>query len=229
MHAPARPVTAQQTSRSSSPLPRLIVSLCDFSGNWPAPYTAPGYEIITVDLKHGRDVCTWQPPRRPWGVLAAPPCTHFTNAGSAHWHDIPRVAFLRSLEIVLCCLRLCEQAESFWCLENPRGRLGRFIGPHAFEFQPWWYGDPWSKRTCLWGHFRVPQRRPIIPTHALVGGHRRQEPTAGLFGRVQLPAASLVPLPSRLSCRSAKFHLARQTARSNTPPGFARAFREANP
>jgi|SRR5579862_805609 len=209
--------------------PRLIISLCDASGVWSDPYRAAGYEVIQVDVALGRDVRTFNAPRQPHGVLAAPPCTHFTNAASAQWPKIPRQEFLLSLEIAAHCFRICRSAAAWWCLENPRGRLGKYFEEHCFEFQPHWYGDRWSKRTCLWGTFNLPAARRVIPTHALVGGHRRQEPTAGLFGRVQLPAAELIKSPGRFADATPEWHAARQAARSVTPPGFARAFYEANP
>lgn len=37
-----------------SDLPPLILSLCDYSGNWSDPYSQAGYEVEQVDLK--RDV-----------------------------------------------------------------------------------------------------------------------------------------------------------------------------
>jgi hypothetical protein len=59
--------------------------------------------------------------------------------------------------VVSACLRLvvaCRPA--WWALENPIGRLRRWLGPPAFCFDPTDYGDPWTKRTLLWGHFKPP-------------------------------------------------------------------------
>ena len=27
------------------------------------------------------------------------------------------------------------------------------------EYEPWWYGSPWTKRTALWGKFNIPPRK----------------------------------------------------------------------
>lgn len=31
----------------------IVISLCDFTGEWPRPYREAGYNVIQVDLKHG--------------------------------------------------------------------------------------------------------------------------------------------------------------------------------
>lgn len=35
---------------------KVILSLCDYSGNWPKPFTDAGYAAVLIDLKHGDDV-----------------------------------------------------------------------------------------------------------------------------------------------------------------------------
>ena len=70
---------------------RLVLSLCDHSGEWSKPYLDAGYRVERVDIKtDGRDVRLVERPERPvWGVLAAPPCTVFANSG-ARWARTPR-------------------------------------------------------------------------------------------------------------------------------------------
>jgi hypothetical protein len=87
----------------------------------------------------------------------------------------------------------------WWVLENPVGRLKDYIGPPAHYYDPCDYGDPYTKRTCLWGRFRMPFKTS------------RVEPTGG--SKMHL----VPPGPERKNIRSA------------TPAGFARAFFEANP
>ncbi len=64
-------------------------------------------------------------------------------------------------------------------------------------FQPCDYGDPYTKKTCLWGNFNNPIKNPVAPTE---GSKMHKYP------------------PSK----------DRQMLRSITPPGFAKAFFEAN-
>lgn len=35
---------------------KTILSLFDYSGNWPKPYLDAGYNVVQVDIKHGQDV-----------------------------------------------------------------------------------------------------------------------------------------------------------------------------
>lgn len=137
-----------------------------------------------------------------WGILAAPVCKPFAGSGAKH----PRsdAELLESLHIVSAVLRIVwatRQTLRWWALENPSGKLPKFLGDHRHTFNPNDYGDPYSKRTCLWGDFTIPQKRPVPISHAP--------------GRSPIFLAS--PGPDRWRLRS------------KTPPGFARAFFEANP
>lgn len=52
-----------------------------------------------------------------------------------------------------------------WALENPVGTLSQYLGPPALVFHPFQYGDPYTKRTCLWGTFTEPARTPVPAEH----------------------------------------------------------------
>jgi hypothetical protein len=58
------------------------------------------------------------------------------------------------------CLPIIEECTpKFWVIENPAtGKLKDFLGKPQYQYQPWWYGDPWTKRTALWGVFNTPER-----------------------------------------------------------------------
>src|SRR5690606_11678440 len=92
---------------------------------------------------------------------------------------------------------------AWWALENPVGRLNKLV-PALAEFGPWYFqpcdfGDPYTKKTGLWGEFsRNLPRDPVKPRE---GSKMHRLP----------------PGPERAYLRSV------------TPAGFARAFFEANP
>jgi predicted nucleic acid-binding Zn ribbon protein len=155
-------VTAQNSVQTP-----VILSLCDFTGNWVQPYRESGsYEVIQIDLKLGKDLRLFKFPGKVQGVLAAPPCTVFSLAGNRTKRD--RAEILEALSIVDSCLRLvavCNPA--WWVLENPRGKLCHYLGPPAWTFQPYQYGSEHSKFTCLWGRFNAPQYSPVEPQFSL--------------------------------------------------------------
>ena len=178
----------------------MILSLCDYSGVWSQPYENAGYKVVRVDLKHGQDVRLMEIPKvRVQGILAAPPCTVFASSG-ARWPRTP-AEMIEGLSIVDACLRcvaVCKPA--WWALENPVGKLVRYLGKPRMYFDPCDYGDPYTKKTCLWGDFTIPRKRPVLPLEG-----------------------------SRMHLRYGGKSERTKEARSMTPEGFARAFFEANP
>jgi hypothetical protein len=184
---------------------KAVLSLCDFTGNWSRPYEQAGYEVVRVDLQRGEDVRFLKHLGRPiYGILAAPPCDHFALCGARWWEGKGERAVLEGLAIVDACLRaVAIYRPEWWVLENPVGRLRHYLGPAAMTFQPCDYGDPWNKRTCLWGHFTPPV--PLVS------------------------AVARNPVAPTLGSRMHRMSSAWKAQRSETPEGFARAFFEANP
>lgn len=186
---------------------KTILSLCDYSGTWSAPYKEAGYNVVQVDIQHGQDVRLLCYPGRVHGILMAPPCTHFSILGARHWKNKTEAHLLEGLETVRACLSfaaICDPA--WWVLENPIGRLKNWIGEPAFKFQPYQYGDPWTKLTCLWGKFTPP-----------LAVFTKETCTPLYYGK-----------------RGKTVHMkgsgeARRTARAETPKGFAYAFFKADP
>jgi hypothetical protein len=144
------------------PVPRTILSLCDGTGAWSKPYRDAGYEIIAIDLPS--DVRLMKvPTQKIHGILAAPPCTVFALSGVS-WHRT-KGEMLHGLGIVSACLRIITAcAPSWWALENPVGTLVHYLGPPVDYFDPCDYGDPYTKRTALWGKFTMPTKDRVIPT-----------------------------------------------------------------
>ncbi len=198
-----------------------ILSLFDHSGEWPRPYLEAGHAVWSVDLKRGHDVSTLTSDEvrehfggEVDGILAAPPCTHFTVSGAQYW--AAKDADGRTdamLALVDATLRLVgDLRPRFWALENPVGRLATRLRPNLGRpkliWQPHWYGDAYTKRTCLWGDFNADLPRtdvdPVMYTDSK--GNRGSWHWAKLGGKSEKTKA----------------------LRSVTPAGFARAFFEVN-
>lgn len=188
---------------------KLIISLCDDSGAWSKPYSEAGYNVLRIDLKTGQDVrLLLHSKKSVYGVLAAPPCTDFASTGARWWNKKGEKALLESLSIIDACARIALFSEAkFWALENPVGRLSRYLGPAQWIFNPCDYGDPYTKRTCLWGKFNVPKPDKILVPPTPVGHHS---------------------IDHYLKRQGIKLGKHRQTLRSTTPTGFAEAFFKVN-
>lgn len=196
----------------------VIISLCDYSGAWSQPYVDAGYAVKRIDLKRGDDARLW--PSKPSGkarfssdfddirdyiglvrgVLSAPVCTAFSNAGAKHTRTDDDVR--EALALVDACIRISMVVDpDFWALENTVGKLVKWLGDPAYTFNPCDFGDPYTKRTLLWGRFNSDLKtNPVEP----VEGSKMWAQYGGGSDRTK-------------------------ELRSLTPPGFARAFYEANP
>ena len=186
---------------------KTILSLCDYTGTWSEPYKEAGYNVVRVDIQHGDDVRLVEVMEGVHGVIAQPPCTHFAGSGARWWESKGEEAIIEGLQIVDACLRIIMvHRPAWWVLENPVGRLTRWIGPWRMTFQPHEYAgwadapesEAYTKRTCLWGEFNMPEKKDV----------------GNQLGSVM----HLVPPGEN-----------RQNIRSATPSGFARAFFVANP
>ena len=89
-------------------------------------------------------------------VLASPPCTALSVAGNHTNHFIdgqPNTDTARNhVALAHHTLGLIEGlAPDHWFIENPRGRLRRYLGAPAGTVDLCQYGYDWQKPTDLWG------------------------------------------------------------------------------
>lgn len=188
---------------------KVILSLFDFTGSWSDPYRKAGYDVRQIDIKHGDDVRLFEHIGKVHGVLAAPPCTVFAGSGARWWKDKDESGqTLDGLALVDAAMRIILAHDpAWWVLENPVGRLRRWLGPPNYTFDPCDHGDAYTKKTLLWGRFNLPERSPVEPVMYERGGKRGSWMWATLGGSSERT----------------------KTLRSATPEGFAQAFFEANP
>ncbi len=190
---------------------KTLLSLCDYSGSWSRPYKMAGWRVVQIDSAlNGSDVCDYQPDFDPDVVLAAPPCDCFCRPASRWWRGQDRSGkTAEHVQVFQACLRLCKLAKGCWALENPPGRHFKLmpdLEQPAWQFQPWEFGDAWTKQTYIWGTAVKPPpfgSRDIVPP-------MYRTPNGRLQG--------VIP-------RMSSSHKIR---RHTTPPGFAKAFFEAN-
>lgn len=152
----------------------LIWDLCGGTGSWSKPYRESGkYEVKVIDPQE------WLPDdpgtgdvrlheystKKPHGILCAPPCTIFSGSGARWWESKGLEPLLVGLAIADACVRIVTMHKpKWWALENPVGRLRRWYGPPRYTFHPCDHGDPYTKKTLLWGEFNEPARNFVEPT-----------------------------------------------------------------
>lgn len=180
---------------------KIILDLCGGTGAWSKPYKDAGYSIYNITLPSfdilsttiseyknlhfkGKEKVLGIPIENVYGILAAPPCTMFSDARTNA--KTPR-DLRGAWEIVEACLKIIracmfltvsdQQKYSplkFWALENPwYGRLKWFLGSPCYTFDPWEFGDAYQKKTALWGYFNYPVKFPVdLPKQARTSTNR---------------------------------------------------------
>lgn len=214
-HARAQGQNPDSRSANSQ---RVVLSLFDLSGEWSRPWEEAGYQVYRFDIQddpevgdvnnfssdffgdwfgdfEGMDI---------YAILAATPCTDFASSGARHFAakdaDGRTIA---SVKLVHQTLRTIEYFKpSVWALENPVGRIESLGGlpPWRLSFDPNHLGDPYTKKTLIWGRFNGDL--PVAPV----------EPTEG----------------SKMHKLYGGKSMATKNARSVTPEGFSYGFFMAN-
>lgn len=151
---------------------KVILGLYDISSPLTGVYRDAGYAVIRFDRLRGQDVRLIEKcPFPVHGIISHSPCTHFAGSGARWWESKGEGPIVEGLSTIDATLRIVwVNKPKFWVLENPVGRLPRWIGRPRFIFQPHEFGgwldpigDEYTKRTCLWGEFTIPEKRNVYP------------------------------------------------------------------
>jgi hypothetical protein len=207
---------------------KIILDLCGGTGAWSKPYKDAWYDVRLVTLPEN-DVLTYDPPDNVYGILAAPPCTEFSPMNrnkykkGERFFDFDRHKDGVNTDILNACLRIIERCNPvFYAIENPCGLMRKYIGRPTLSFQPYQYGDAWTKKTDIWGRFIVPEPQytwESCPKLNLYIRPKRKRPSIAFLHK-----SAKVKIP-----QFAAFDVSSDAAfRAITPPGFASAFFLAN-
>lgn len=171
-----------------------ILLACEYSGRVRDAFRARGHDAMSCDLLPSpgphyagdvRDVLSGD-----WDLMIAfPPCTHLAVSGARWWKDktseqADALAFVRLL---------LDAPIPKIALENPVGKISTAIRKPDQIIQPWQFGHPESKATCLW----LKNLPPLQPTCVL------DKPARGYWDN-QTPSGQnrLPPSPDRWKLRS---------------------------
>ena len=220
---------------------KIILSLCDWSGNWSRPWAEAGYAVYCVDPKHktkpsgtlhsnqiaiGATVAQlahmFPDGFTVDGILAAPVCTHFTVSGAQYWPakdaDGRTAEGLALIDDVLLCVD--RYRPRFWVIENPVGRLPKLrpetLGKPKIYFQPCDYA----------GHADDPTTEAYTKKTGLWGvfnTEMERRPVEPEF----ITASNGDRYAKNIMKTGGKSEKTKEL-RSMTPTGFSRAFYKAN-
>lgn len=147
--------------------PRRMLAACEFSGRVRDAFAAMGWDAWSCDL---------EPSERPgqhiqgnifkafgfgtWDlIIAFPPCTHLSQAGAVHWKK--KQADGRQQAAGHFFMAMVNAPAKMVCVENPRGIMTKLHRPPDQIVEPWWFGDPYAKKTCLW----MSGLPPLVPSN----------------------------------------------------------------
>lgn len=99
-------------------------------------------------------------------IIAHPPCTYMTNAGAVRMRvggQIVEERYAKAMEAKAFFMAFYNADCPRIAIENPKPM--KLIGLPDYDqaIQPYWFGHPYSKRTCLW----LKGLPPLMPTEVL--------------------------------------------------------------
>ncbi len=138
-----------------------VLVACEFSGIVRDAFRAKGHDAWSCDLESDADNSPWHFQQDVteiiyddcWEMLIAhPPCTYLANSG-VHWLHKDETRWKKMIEAaVFFRLFLCAPINKI-CVENPvihKYAIEHIGEKYAQTIQPYEFGQPESKRTCLW-------------------------------------------------------------------------------
>lgn len=231
-------------------MPRVLVA-CEMSGRVRLQFALRGWDAWSADLLSDETTLWNKIPEytdaghhyqgnvldiieEDWDlVIAHPPCTDLSYAGLRYFKEKQADGRQQAAIEFFEKMYYYPQAEVFVVIENPRGVMSKedvFRAPDQ-EVEPWWFGDPLKKKTCLWyrpaaftaerylGPFTKYKTLPhLVPTNEVEptgrvttgGGSWRTDKKNGITGMNQ-------------NWEDSQGRARRHILRSITPQGFAQA------
>lgn len=96
-------------------------------------------------------------------IIAHPPCTYLTNASAVRMRvkgEIVQERYEKAMEAKEFFMQFLNAECPKICVENPVPLKLVGLPPYTQIIQPYQFGEPWSKRTCLW----LKGLPPLVPT-----------------------------------------------------------------
>lgn len=227
---------------------KIILDLCGGTGSWSKPYKEVGYDVrlITLpnydvtDIIYNSEYMVFNKQNYNvndlgihysdvYGILAAPPCTEFSpqNYGRKKnqqaYFDFDRYKDSPNVDILNACIKIIELCNPvFYAIENPCGIMRKYMGNPQFSFQPFQFGDGWTKKTDIWGKFNIPNFTHTWETCPKLDLYIRPTRTKPSIAFLHKSAITQMPQFANIKVETDA------ALRAITPPGFAQSFFMAN-
>jgi hypothetical protein len=185
---------------------RVLVA-CEFSGIVRDAFLAAGHDAVSCDLLPSerpgphyqgdvRDILDgrvrWIGPEATTPthsfdlLIAHPPCTYLSRAGARWWKRPGRAELAR--EAAAFVQVLWNAPIPRVAIENPIGMLNRLWRYPDQTVEPWQFGEPYTKRTCLWLRGLPPllsteiveERTAWLPSNVGAGRRKGQRSQPGI-------------------------------------------------
>ena len=136
-----------------------VLVACEYSGRVRDAFIDKGHDAISCDLlptdregpHHAGDIFDILDDGFDL-MVAHPPCTYLANSGVQHLHKDPS-RYDKMIDGALFFKALWTAAIPKICVENPvmhKYAVEIIGGRQAQVVQPWMFGHPEQKQTCLW-------------------------------------------------------------------------------
>lgn len=133
---------------------RVLIA-CEYSGRVRDAFLERGHDAMSCDLLPSEvDGPHYQGPVEDvlsdgWDLMIAhPPCTHLAVSGARYFAE--KRADGRQQAALAFVQMLMDSSIDKWCIENPVSIISSHIRKPDQIIQPWQFGHPESKKTCLW-------------------------------------------------------------------------------
>ena len=182
-----------------------VLVACEFSGIVREAFRKRGHDAYSCDIIDSDDNSIYHKKmdilyllKQPlkWDLMIAhPPCTYLSNAGARFLYPkgiLNRDRLCQGLEAAKFFIRLLECDIPKICIENPIPSTAYELPPYTQIIQPYYFGDPYQKKTCLWlknlpilqysqWRYEKPESTKIAGNWFNKGGKDRQKNRARTF------------------------------------------------
>lgn len=83
-------------------------------------------------------------------VACFPVCTNMAGSGARDWKTKGLAMLCDGLMLFNSCEQIADWSGASYCIENPVGCISSHHRDPDYYFHPWYYGDLYQKKTCLW-------------------------------------------------------------------------------